>query len=43
VSLGRLGRLPEAEAELQTALKIDPTLDQARRALGIVQARMKGK
>ncbi|HXK04041.1 MAG TPA: tetratricopeptide repeat protein [Verrucomicrobiae bacterium] len=43
VSLGRLGRLPEAEAELQAALKIDPTLDQAKRALAIVQARMKGK
>jgi len=43
VSLGRLGRLPEAEAELQAALNIDPTLDQAKRALAIVQARMKGK
>jgi tetratricopeptide (TPR) repeat protein len=41
VSLGRMGQLPEAEAELRAALKIDPNLEPAKRALEIVQARMK--
>jgi Flp pilus assembly protein TadD len=43
VSLGRMGQLPEAETELQAALKIDPALEQAKRALAIVQSRMKEK
>ena len=43
VSLGRMGQLAEAEAELQAALKIDPALEQAKRALGIVQARIREK
>jgi Flp pilus assembly protein TadD len=43
VSLGRMGQLAEAEAELLAALKIDPSLEPAKRALEIVQGRIREK
>lgn len=41
VALARLGQFAEAQVELETALRIDPTLEPARRALDFVQAKLK--
>ncbi|HEY1337363.1 MAG TPA: tetratricopeptide repeat protein, partial [Bryobacteraceae bacterium] len=41
VALGRMGKLAEAQSELEAALRIDPTLEPAKRALEIVKSRMK--
>src|SRR5689334_14695716 len=41
VALGRTGKLAEAQSELEAALRIDPTLEPAKRALEIVKSRMK--
>src|SRR5262249_27335678 len=43
--LAQLGRYTEAEAELKTALRIDPNSEPARKALATIQAqiRVKGK
>ena len=41
VGLARLGQFAEAQGELETALRIDPTLEPARRALDFVQAKLK--
>jgi tetratricopeptide (TPR) repeat protein/mono/diheme cytochrome c family protein len=40
--LARLGRLPEAQSELEAALKIDPNFQPARQMLKDVQARIRG-
>ena len=41
--LARLGQLPEAQAELETALKIDANFQPARQMLKDVETRLKGK
>ena len=43
VSLGRTGRFAEAEVELETCLKLNPTLEPAKAALRAVQERLHGK
>ena len=41
--LARLGRLQEAQSELEAALKIDPNFQPAKQMLQDVAARLKGK
>jgi tetratricopeptide (TPR) repeat protein len=41
--LARLGQLPEAQAELETALKIDPNFQPAKQMLQDILARLKAK
>ena len=38
----KLGRVKEAVAEYKTALKISPSLEEARHALGVAEDRLRG-